>query len=93
MTVRRASALTAMIVAAAVAGVPALPGAWAQQSTQERAEELAQEGLDRLMLALEAMLEAIPQYELPEVLENGDIIIRRVQPDPDGDDEAEMDET
>ena len=34
-----------------------------------------------IMRALELIMSSIPQYELPEVLENGDIVIRRVQPD------------
>ena len=29
----------------------------------------------------EMMMQAIPQYEMPEVLENGDIIIRRRNPE------------
>ena len=45
------------------------------------------------MRAIELMLEMIPQYEAPEVLPNGDIIIRRKNPsdeveepiDPDDD--------
>ena len=41
-----------------------------------------EEALDDLLEMLEFMLHAIPQYELPEVLENGDIIIRRVHPEP-----------
>lgn len=93
MTIRGAAATTVLVAAI---GSLAMPGAaWAQQQNpQERAEELAQEGLDRLMLALEAMLEAIPQYELPEILENGDIIIRRVRPNGDLDDpDSDMDET
>ena len=41
---------------------------------------MAQEGAQKLMLALELMLQAIPQYALPEILDNGDIIIRRKRP-------------
>jgi hypothetical protein len=33
--------------------------------------------------ALRLVMRAIPQYELPEVLPNGDIIIRRIPPEPD----------
>ena len=47
----------------------------------EEFEERAREGLATLMMALESFIEAIPQYELPEVLDNGDIIIRRVHPE------------
>ena len=40
-------------------------------------EALAAEGLAKLLDAMEAFIDQIPQYEAPEVLENGDIIIRR----------------
>ena len=33
--------------------------------------------------ALDLVLKAIPQYEAPEILENGDIIIRRKNPKED----------
>ncbi|MGD1879314.1 MAG: hypothetical protein ACFB13_17645 [Kiloniellaceae bacterium] len=55
--------------------------------------ELAREGLGQMMRALRLLVESIPQYELPEVLENGDVIIRRKH---DGDKpaaEPEIDET
>jgi len=40
---------------------------------------LAEEGLGKLMSALRLLLDKIPQYEMPEVTERGDIIIRRKQ--------------
>ncbi len=53
----------------------------------------AEEALQRLLSLLEVITGSIPQYELPQVLENGDIIIRRVQPEPGDDpDEAPEDE-
>ena len=54
--------------------------------------ELAREGLERMMRALRLLVESIPQYELPEVLENGDIIIRRKHPEQEPED-PEFDET
>ena len=53
---------------------------------------LAREGVERLMRALNAFIEMIPQYEMPEIDENGDIIIRRkrepeAQPEPDEEDD------
>jgi len=38
--------------------------------------------LEDVLDALRFVLRAIPQYEMPEVLPNGDIIIRRVPPKP-----------
>ncbi|MEH6476862.1 MAG: hypothetical protein V7727_14315 [Sneathiella sp.] len=44
---------------------------------EKGADELAVEGLSKLMNALSLFVDAIPQYSAPEILENGDIIIRR----------------
>ena len=43
----------------------------------------ASEALRGLLTLLEGIIESVPQYELPEVLENGDIIIRRVPEEPE----------
>jgi hypothetical protein len=40
------------------------------------------EGFEKIFRALELMLRAVPQYAKPEVLENGDIVIRRKPPRP-----------
>ncbi len=55
---------------------------------EKGADELAVEGLSKLMDALSMFVEAIPQYSAPEILENGDIIIRRKgkSHDDEGDD-------
>ncbi|MCC3306475.1 hypothetical protein [Sneathiella sp. HT1-7] len=46
-------------------------------------ENLALQGITKLMDALGAFIGSIPQYEAPEMNENGDIIIRRKNPDKD----------
>ncbi len=75
--------------AAALAETPA-PGT----PRQESPSDLAREGLEQMMRALRLLVESIPQYELPEVLENGDIIIRRKDPkQKPGAEEPELDET
>lgn len=38
----------------------------------------AQEGARKLVEGLELLLQSVPQYDLPIVLENGDILIRRI---------------
>ena len=48
-----------------------------EPSQQESPSDLAREGVENLMRALNALIEMIPQYELPEMNEDGDIIIRR----------------
>lgn len=62
------------------------------ESPPDSPEEMAREGLEQMMQALRLLVESIPQYELPEVLENGDIIIRRKNPKPESQ-EPEFDET
>ncbi len=51
-----------------------------EATPQEAPDELAREGVEKLMRALRAMMEKIPQYELPEINDRGDIIIRRRRP-------------
>ncbi|MEO3431008.1 hypothetical protein AAFN88_19295 [Pelagibius sp. CAU 1746] len=63
-----------------------------EESPKDTPGEMAREGLEQMMQALRLLVESIPQYELPEVLENGDIIIRRKHPKPESQ-EPEFDET
>ena len=46
-------------------------------------EVMIEEGTKMIFDALDLVLKAIPQYEAPEILENGDIIIRRKNPKED----------
>jgi hypothetical protein len=55
----------------------------AQRDDRVAAEDMAREAIEQLMRALELMIQSIPQYEMPEIEENGDIIIRRKRPTPD----------
>jgi hypothetical protein len=48
---------------------------------EKQSEDLAIEGLNKLMQALSVFIDSIPQYAAPEVLENGDILIRRKNKD------------
>lgn len=90
LPIRRAAPALALILS--LAAYPALaqePGA--EGETQQSPEELAIEGLDTLMRALELMLLQIPQYEMPEMNERGDIIIRRKNPPQTAPEEAPED--
>jgi hypothetical protein len=58
-----------------VFGAP--PGTLAADEGDESMSEMAREGVEKLMRALEALIDEIPLYEMPEINENGDIIIRR----------------
>jgi hypothetical protein len=42
--------------------------------------QLTLEGLEKLLLGLQRMVEDLPRYNLPEINENGDIILRRIDP-------------
>lgn len=46
-------------------------------------EVMIEEGAKMIFEALNLVLKAITQYEAPEILENGDIIIRRKNPKED----------
>lgn len=79
-------ALSVMLLAA--------PAALAQsdgESGQGSPEEMAREGVERLMDALEAFLSSIPQYGVPYVDEDGNIVIPRLN-QPDDDESSEQDE-
>jgi hypothetical protein len=80
----------------ATALVLATPVAAEEPSEPEGPGALARDGVERLMRALEAFIDMIPQYEMPEINEDGDIIIRRkrdVAPGPQDDEEKEPDQT
>ncbi len=47
----------------------------------QRMEEIARQAAEQLIGSLQAMIGAVPQFEAPEILENGDIIIRRKDKD------------
>ena len=80
-TLRRATAaaLALMLAAAPVAAVQA-------QSKPADPEALLEEGTKKILRAFELFIMTIPQYEIPEVLPNGDIIIRRKNPPGEGKD-------
>ena len=82
----------AAVLLALLWGAPSPAGAGDPPEEEPAPGELAREGVERLLQALEVFIEMIPQYELPELNENGDIIIRRkrdrgedpaVEPDDD----------
>ncbi len=84
---------TALLLGLAIGGSPAAVAA--DEPPADRPEELAREGMERMLKALELMIEMIPQYEMPEVTEEGDIIIRRKRrkSEPPPDPETEETET
>ncbi len=81
-----------MAAALALMLLGAEPAAGNDLSEQEQVEELAREAMEQLMRTLKMFMRSIPQYELPEINENGDIIIRRKRR-PEGDDPGEPDDS
>jgi hypothetical protein len=80
----RPAALAAMLLLAAPAFAeePAEPQGDLEQHRQ-RAEELWREGAQKIISGLEQLLKSIPSYGIPEITEDGDIIIpRRRDPSP-----------
>jgi hypothetical protein len=72
-------AFSALLGAAALplAGYMAAAHAQSDERPQQSPDELAIEGVSRLMQALQLFIQQLPQYEAPVIDENGDIIIRR----------------
>src|SRR4051812_5590386 len=73
--------LRATMLATVIAVAGTAPAALAQDSTLNNAQQEAVEGLSKLLNALDMFVKAVPQFEAPEVLPNGDIILRRIHPE------------
>lgn len=63
---------------AATEEAPAPPAGFTRQ--MQEAAELMRQGLDRALDSVETLLRSVPQYELPRMDDNGDIVIRRKRP-------------
>ena len=73
-----ATTMLALSLTAATAATPAL--AQSDQQGQTEAEQRIQQGLSAILEGLSLFMQDIPRYEVPEILPNGDIIIRRINP-------------
>ena len=74
--------LATLLIGLAVATPAALARA-ADQPAQESPRDMLEDATRKALKAFELMLKAIPQYESPEILDNGDIIIRRKKTKPE----------
>jgi hypothetical protein len=75
-----------LLASALLAASPALatdksPSERLREELERTAEALAG-NLGRLLSTFEEVAREFPRYEAPQMLENGDIIIRRKPPDP-----------
>jgi hypothetical protein len=75
-------AVLRFVLASALAAALAEP-AYAQETAPATgdAQKMAVEGLSKLLDALDLFVKSVPQYAAPEVLPNGDIILRRLNPE------------
>jgi hypothetical protein len=73
------------LIALPVLAALALPAAAAEPEDKETPSELMTDAMSKMVRALELFIQAIPQYEKPEITEDGDIIIRRKHPDAEPD--------
>lgn len=65
--------------AAALIALLAVAPASAMASDND-VERLAREGAEKFVEALETLIQRMPRYEMPEITDEGDIIIRRRDP-------------
>jgi hypothetical protein len=80
------------LVVAAYLGVASAARSEEPEAEGGEAERLLGEGVATMLQALELLLKTVPQYAAPEVMPNGDIIIRRLHPEEDSEDGTEPDE-
>lgn len=71
------AALAAAFLLAAPAGAQEGDG---QPNEQNDPGALAREGAQRIIQALEGLLQIIPQYGMPRIEDDGDIVIPRLNP-------------
>lgn len=64
----------------ALAQTPTSPPPPTLEQQADEAARAMRDALERAMRLFDGVLGSIPQYEMPEVLPNGDIIIRRIPP-------------
>jgi len=74
-----------ILLAIALATAVVQPASAQGSELSDEAERLAAEGLAKILQALDLLMTTIPQYAAPEVMPNGDIIIRRLHPEEEED--------
>src|SRR5262249_25746923 len=80
------------LFALSVLAAPLAAHADSLQDNTAEAERLANDAIDKIMKALNLMIMTVPRYAAPEVLPNGDIIIRRLDPKEDSNQPVETKE-
>lgn len=92
MRAGRFAAATALPLAALLLSVPAAPASAQDDPQAERqldeAGRLALRAAEKMLGALQLFIDDLPSYAPPEVLPNGDILIRRLNPKDGGEGEG-----
>lgn len=72
----------ALVLSAALAAAynPAAAQTAPQAGQEQSPEALLRAGIENLLRALGLALRSLPQYEVPQINEYGDIVIRRINP-------------
>ncbi len=60
----------------------AAPAGRSAAAESQSPSELAREGVAKMLEAFNKFVDSMPQYEMPQLNENGDIILRRKRPEP-----------
>lgn len=84
----RMLATALMLAALLAAGAPSVSAGEPSPATDEATREIL-EGMERLRDGVSKLIDSLPRYAPPEITEDGDIIIRRLDPGQDGDDGRE----
>ena len=61
-----------------IVGLISAESAFAETRTAKEPEQMIREGAERILEGVRGIIERIPQYLPPEILPNGDIIIRKL---------------
>lgn len=86
----------AMAVGPSVVAAPSFAAEEEDPALEEKldeAEKAFKDTVASFLRIIEGLVKSIPQYEAPEMLDNGDIIIRRKHPEPEKEEEPSIHET
>lgn len=77
--------LGAALLAVSLAAGPALAQQKRpeEQNDKKQVEQAVRDSIEKVLRAIEGLIDSVPIYEMPEIQDNGDIIIRRKKRTPE----------
>jgi hypothetical protein len=72
---------SASLDATAEPAAGAMPVGRSAPAESQSPSDLAREGMAKMLEAFNRFVDSVPQYEMPQLNENGDIILRRKRPE------------